>query len=546
MEAQKLIEMNPFLAADEGYASVKAMLSSASMLGAQHGEVERLLGEQGREVLRRLFQGHLELRGPGNVGPTLTDGSGVVRTHRRLHERGLTSTFGPVRVVHMGYQLAKSNSLYPLDASLNLPRESYSHGMRLIVARQASKVSFEEVGRTVEHFTGVRIPHRQIEDLALRASVDFDAFYEERQGAAHVACAAQTATAAAAAAAAATADATAPIVVVTADGKGVVMRPEHLRDATRKAAAARTHKMATRLSPGEKRGAKRMAEVASVYTIAPFPRTPEQIIRVTSTLDDSNGGTARPRPEHKRVWASLEHEPTEVIAEAFREAESRDPAHARRWVALLDGNASQIDAVESSARAVGVKLTIVLDVVHVIEYLWSAVTAFEAQGTPAAEAWVSERLLRILQGRASDVVAGMRRSATLRGLKGAARKAVDRCAGYLQRHARYIRYDEYLAAGLPIATGVIEGACRYLVKDRMDITGARWSLCGGEAVLRLRALQASGDFDAYWVFHLRRENERNHLDHYPERTPPPLGLTPPPARPQRPSYLRVVRGNEAN
>ena len=540
MEAQKLIELNPFLAADEGYASVKAMLSSASMLGAQHAEVERLLGEQGRELLRRLFEGHLELRGPGNVGPTLTDASGVVRTHRRVHERGLTSTFGPVRVVHMGYQLAKSNSLYPLDASLNLPRESYSHGMRLIVARQASKVSFDEVGRTVEHFTGVRIPHRQIEDLALRASVDFDAFYEERQRVGRVAANAPTATATAAA------DATAPIVVVTADGKGVVMRPEHLRDATRKAAAARTHKMATRLSPGEKRGAKRMAEVASVYTIAPFPRTPEQIVRVTSTLDDVNGGAVRPRPEHKRVWASLEHEPTQVIAEAFREAESRDPAHARRWVALLDGNASQIDAVVSSARAVGVELTIVLDVVHVIEYLWSAVTAFEAQGTPAAEAWVSERLLRILQGKACDVVAGMRRSATLRGLKGAARKAVDRCAGYLQRHARSIRYDEYLAAGLPIATGVIEGACRYLVKDRMDITGARWSLCGGEAVLRLRALQASGDFEAYWEYHLRREHERNHLVHYPESKAPSARPTPPPARAARPSYLRVVRGNEVN
>ncbi len=325
------------------------------------------------------------------------------------------------------------------------------------------------------------------------------------------------------------------------------MRPEHLRDATRKAAAARTHKMATRLSPDEKRGAKRMAEVASVYSIAPFRRTPEQIVRLSSAHDsDADGSTARPRPEDKRVWASLEREPVEVIAEAFREAESRDPAHTRRWVALLDGNASQIDAVEACARALRVRLTIVLDVVHVIEYLWSAVTAFEAQATPAAEEWVSERLLRILQGKASDVVAGMRRSATLRGLKGAARKAVDRCAGYLQRHAPYLRYDEYLAAGLPIATGVIEGACRYLVKDRMDITGARWSLCGGEAVLRLRALQASGDFEAYWAYHLRREHERNHLVHYPESKAPSARLTPPPARAARPSYLRIVRGNEAN
>ena len=73
-----------------------------------------------------------------------------------------------------------------------------------------------------------------------------------------------------------------------------------------------------------------------------------------------------------------------------------------------------------------------------------------------------------------------------------------------------MHYAEALRDGLPIATGVIEGACRYLVKDRMDRTGARWSITGAEAVLRLRAVRASGDFDAYWVFHLAREKERNH------------------------------------
>jgi len=105
----------------------------------------------------------------------------------------------------------------------------------------------------------------------------------------------------------------------------------------------------------------------------------------------------------------------------------------------------------------------------------------------------------------------MRRSATRRGLRGSARQAVDDCARYLLNHREFLRYHEYLRDGLPIASGVIEGACRSLVRDRMDITGARWGLEGGEAILKLRSLRASGDLDEYLRFHARRELERNHL-----------------------------------
>jgi hypothetical protein len=134
------------------------------------------------------------------------------------------------------------------------------------------------------------------------------------------------------------------------------------------------------------------------------------------------------------------------------------------------------------------------------------------RGDPAAEGWVLERGREVLRGKASLVAAGIRRSATLRRL--AQRKSADECADYLLRKKAFLRYDEALATGLPIATGVIEGACRHLVKDRMDITGARWGLDGGEAVLRLRSLRSSGDFDTYWEFHLNRARDRTYGDDY--------------------------------
>jgi hypothetical protein len=136
-----------------------------------------------------------------------------------------------------------------------------------------------------------------------------------------------------------------------------------------------------------------------------------------------------------------------------------------------------------------------------------------------AEAWVSKRLLLILEGKSSSVAAGMRRSATYRQLSQSQRQPVDNCARYLLNNRQYLQYNDYLKAGLPIATGVIEGACRHLIKDRMDITGARWSLAGAEAVLRLRSLYISGDWDEYWRFHLELEHQRHHKALYKYEIP---------------------------
>jgi hypothetical protein len=179
-----------------------------------------------------------------------------------------------------------------------------------------------------------------------------------------------------------------------------------------------------------------------------------------------------------------------VIEDAFDEAHRRDPALRRRWVVLVDGQRDQIKRVERAARKVGVAITIVLDIVHALEYLWRAAYAFHADGTPAAEAWVEHQLVKLLSGRSGGEIAkSMRLMAKRHDLDAAAARPVEKAARYLVKHTRLLHYDRALADGLPIATGVIEGACRYLVQDRMGRTGARWSLTGAEAILRLRALR---------------------------------------------------------
>jgi len=493
---------SPFCVAEEKFAELADYLRSLEAQKMTHSELERDLEERGRELLRALMQAHLDTRGPGEASEPVIDASGEERKAKRLHERGLATVFGKVEVRRLGYGAEGADSLHPLDGELNLPRELYSHELRRRAAEEVAKGSYDAAVETLARSTGSTVHKRQVEELAVRAAQDFDAFYKQKSVQAE-------------------AESTGSLLVMSFDGKGVVMRREDLRPATRKAAQKRQQRLSKRLSKGEKRNAKRMAEVAAVYTVAPFVRTPEQ---VAGTLAPVHlvGSQKRPRPEAKRVWASLEKDPEQVIEQAFEEANRRDPERLKSWVALVDGNPHQLRLLQSIQQRHGVELTVVLDLIHVIEYLWKAASVFCAEATPELEEWVSERLLKILQGRASDVAAGIRRSATLRSLNPAQRKAADATADYLLHHTAYLRYHQYLAAGLPIATGVIEGACRHLVKDRMDLTGARWSLVGAEAVLRLRALRSSGDFDEYWTFHEAQEHQRNHAALY---TPPKVPAT---------------------
>src|SRR6266705_3068021 len=296
--------------------------------------------------------------------------------------------------------------------------------------------------------------------------------------------------------------------LVTKFGQVIVMLPGALRPATAKAAAAAEGKLATRLSPGEKNGRKRMAELACVYDAAPVPRAPEDIISTPAQKRRKNKAqaskprdTGKPRePQARGKWltASVTDAIPAVIAAAFGEAERRDPGHNREWAVLVDGNTTQIEAVTAEAAARGVTVTIVIDFIHVLEYLWKAAWSFFGKGEPAAEEWVAGQARKILHGSARQAAAGIRRRDRTRSFTPAERAGADECARYLDNKSGYLDYATALGKGWPVATGVIEGACRHIVKDRMDITGARWGLEGAEAILRLRALIASGDFDAYW------------------------------------------------
>ena len=503
--------------ARQDFERIVEHLDSEEACSMTHSELERDLEKKGRELMRKLLQEHLDNRSPGKCNQPVCGADGVERPCVRPQKRKLETVFGTVSIERAGYGREGVESLHPLDAELNLPDERYSLELRRRVAEEAAKSSFDETLESIGKTTGGHIPKRQIEELVTRAAQDFDDFYETRHTAA------------------ATGHDTGSVLVTSVDGKGVVMLTRDLREQTRKAAEVRAHKMGKRLSKGEKKNAKRMATVATVYTVAPFVRTPEDVI---AEADCSLSRKPRPRPEQKRVWASLEKEPDEVIAEALAETFHRDPSGEKTRVALVDGNKAQIRHLKRMAKQNDLNLTIIVDIVHVIEYLWSAGRVFHRASGPELENWVRHRILEVLRGKASLVAGGMRRSATLRGLSAKAREPADTCARYLITYSPYIRYNRYLAKGMPIATGVIEGACRHLVKDRMEVTGARWGLTGAEAVLRLRSLRSSRDFEEYWVFHEAREYARTHQDRYAGATVPPTTASTPT---RKSVHLKVIK-----
>ena len=452
-----------------------------------HGKTEEYIRTDGDELLRLMFQGYLDKQAEDEErAASVTASDGISRNHVRQNtSRVLTTVFGKVTVKRLSYSQRNVSSEFPLDAALNLNDDQYSDGVRKLVVTDAIDRSYDSVvKRHRENYSGT-VGKPQAIKLVEDTAQDFVEFYEQRT----------------------TKDEqTDDLLVLSFDGKGLVMRPDGLREATRKNAEKSKKKRQTRLSPGEKKDRKRMAMVGTVYTVKRNPRSPESVMNLGQQAD--NVVKFRPPIRNKRVWASVEREGEQVIEEAFDEALKRDPNQKRQWVIVVDGHPHQLKMIERAASKKQIKVSIVMDFIHVLEYLWKAAHCLHDKNNESIEQWVEKQALKVLRGESDRVARGMKQSATKRGLKN--REAIDKCAGYLQKNRDRLCYGNALSSGFPIASGVIEGACRHLINDRLDITGARWSLQGAEAVLKLCSLNSSGDWEEYWSFHRSRAEERNY------------------------------------
>jgi hypothetical protein len=401
-------------------------------------EVEVEAERRSREVMRRMLEAHFQRRGTGDLGPALEvvtpepNGRVSVRRHgeRRLQGRTIHSIFGEVPVARTAYCAEGAESVHPLDEMAALPERTFSYELQRRVITAAVQGPFDESIERVEESTSVRLSKRSAEEVLREGARDFDAFYATRTPPA--------------------AAESGPLLVAAVDCKGVPMvKPEQALRVVRR-------------GKGEKANKKRMATVAAVFTQQPRPRTPEEVVESLfdskPRLVDADPAPPRPRPEHKRVWASLEKSKDEVISDVAREVDRRDPERTKKQVVVTDGER----ALQKRVTSIIFAAIVILDFLHVLEKLWKAAYCFFEEGSEEAKLWVRERALRILRGEVSQVIKGMRKSATARGLSGAKRKTIDGVARYYHRNWHRMRYHEYLRLGLPIASGSVEGACNAL------------------------------------------------------------------------------------
>jgi hypothetical protein len=487
---------DPFARSRIGFESLAEDLASGRTGQMTHDQLEELIGVRGREVQRQLLQDHLDLRAIReqealSAGRDQRRAEGRARVERD-HERMLATVFGTVTVRRLACRAPGRPNAYPADTALPLPAGRHSHRLRRAAVCEAVRGSYGTAKAVTGRRCGRAAGKRQIEELVKAAAVDIDGFYAQRVP---VPCTCEA------------------LLVLSADGKGIVMRPEGLRPATRRAAAAKDRGRGVfraRPASGEKPCRKRMATLACVYDAAPAPRRPHDVIAVPGGRSGERRVRCGPHAEAKWLTGSVAHDAKEVIRAAFDQAGARDPEHLRTWVVLADGDRHQIELIQAEATRRKAAIHLVIDLVHVLEYLWAAAWCFHARDDPAAEDWVAVQALAVLAGRTQQVTGSLTAQAGQRGLTESQRTGVEACVRYLTSNKEYLRYDQALAPGWPIATGVAEGACRHLIGDRLDITGSRWGVEGAEAVLRLRAVIDNGDFEAYWAFHIRREHYRVH------------------------------------
>jgi hypothetical protein len=416
-------------------------------------------------------------RGTGDVGPALTRADGMLLPReQQLRERDYFSLFGKFAVARTCYRTPGEPGIFPLDAQVNLPERCYSYFLQEWMTVFAVEHPFKESTGFFAQLLDLDVAESVLREVAQEASQDYEGFYAQRPMPPEESAGA--------------------LLVVSFDGKGVPMIKEE------------AVKLKAKLGTGEKRQKKKEALVGVSYTVEAKPRAPEALAEV---LVDPEAARARrqragtreeaPRAQQVRRVASLGRTKQEVMECIKADAERRDPQHRKPLVVLLDG-ALCLWRLATKLFKPWKRVTFVLDIMHVVGYLWSAANALFGEASRAGKHWVQQKLTAILSGRVGYVIGGLRQILTKHPLRKSVRETLQKSITFFHNHRRWMQYDAYLAMGLPVGTGVVESACGSVVKHRMEGEGKRWSVEGAEAILALRSLKKSHDNDLrdYWRF----------------------------------------------
>jgi hypothetical protein len=479
-----------FLKAQQQFEKMCEFVRRAGEQGQRVDQVERGLFPRAMEMCLEMLLAFINAHGDGDEGPEIQCEDRSLQRLDEPHDKRYLSIFGEIEITRYVYGTREGQAIEwkPLDAALGLPAGENSYVLEDWLQRLVIKEAFGESVKDLQAWLGTTVSVRTAEGMN-RKMAEFSEGYRLQQGT------------------------PAPeedeeILVVTADGKGVPMRrplEQRLREEVEAAASSAAEPPANKNSTRQK-GKKQMAYVGSVYTIAPFVRTSEDVIDEVRRRKRSPD---RPRPVQKHLWARMttireaEVWPATplLFIDMARACDERDPDRQKTLVCLLDGERQLWKMQEEwFERAVGI-----LDLFHAMKRLWDVGHCLHAENSPAAAEFVTHHLRMLLEGKVGYVIRNFRRLIKKYHLRGKKKTTVESAITYYENNRQHMRYDEYLSAGYPIASGVIEGACHHFVKDRMEGAGMRWELEGAQSMLSLRAIYLNGQWDDFIAYRIATE-----------------------------------------
>lgn len=461
--------------------------------GVQHNTPVHEIESKTFETLLRAGRATVQLLvdcvGDGDRGEQYqtTDGKTLQRSSQP-QDRPYVSIFGSLHIRRYVYTQREGQKIEfaEVDARLALPESKFSYLLQDWDQNFAMEQPFAKVSHTIRKILGLEQHVDSLERMNRDMAQSVEAYHTEQTPP--------------------PSEEEGEIFVQTADGKGVPIR----RPADAPPIEDHQHRS------GPKPDRKKMATVAAVYSVDPVVRSPEEVVEsLFRDPHQERPKRKRPRPCHKRMRAMLNHTDAEgnqihgraaVFGWMAGEMADRHRQSDKPIVNVMDGeeNLWQMRDVFQAH----VAMVDVLDLLHVTPRLWDAALLFHSRGSGAAKAFVRQRVLRILQGDVEGVIRGLRRMRTTHRLSGKRRQTLEKICGYFEKNRERMRYDEYLRAGYPIASGVIEGACRHVVKDRLERTGMSWVREGAQAMLELRCVYLTQEWDTYVAFRVERQTER--------------------------------------
>jgi len=423
------------------------------------------------------------------------------RTVKRLpekHKRSYLSIFGEFEIFRWVYGTREGQKVdyIPMDKQLQLPNRKYSYLLQDWGQSLAVDLPFAEAYTIIKRIFSLSFPVSGLE-RTVRSTSDSTTTYFDQQTDTQPAEPGQ-------------------IIVTSADGKGVVIR----KPGAEQVDSAEETKPANIGQTTQKGhyGNKKMAIVGASYTIDPYPRTPETVLeslfRTQDKLAEAVSEQLRPKPVCKHVRACMDRDEKDTLQPARetifswldQEIKQRNPDGNNTVVLIMDGEKKLWEMGDEIV--VDEKTVKILDIIHASSYIWKIVEALNADNSTKENMPIVKKYIGyLLNGDVKRAIRSFRYLATSRKIKGKKLDQINTSCGYLENNAARMRYDEYLAAGYPIGSGIIEGACRHVIVDRMERSGMRWIMTGAKAMLGLRCIYINGDWNKFMEFNIQREQQ---------------------------------------